>query len=150
MKNVLLRLGVALPLVVYGLIPTTASGQASPRLHYVTTARQSGPVGYRDPLGVISPDGQWLAYAAGTGLYLQRIVGGPVTELGPGINRVIDMAWLPDSRRLAARERLLDRSASYWLVYDITTGERTPLWPDKTHLQGTLDATQVDIDIGHG
>ena len=35
MKNVLLRLGVALPLVLYGLIPTMASGQASPRLHYV-------------------------------------------------------------------------------------------------------------------
>ncbi len=145
MKNFLLCLGVALPFVVYGLFPTAASGQASPRLQYVTTARQSGPVGYRDPLGVMSPDGEWLAYAAGTGLYLQRIVGGPVTELGPGINRVTDLAWLPDSRRLAARERVFDRSASHWFVYDVATGERTPLWPDKTHLQGTLDATQVDI-----
>ena len=76
MKNFLLCLGVALPFVVYGLFPTAASGQTSPRLQYVTTARQSGPVGYRDPLGVMSPDGEWLAYAAGTGLYLQRIVGG--------------------------------------------------------------------------
>ena len=118
----------------HGVVPPAASGQASSRLQYVTTVRQDGPVGYRDPLGVMSPDGAWLAYAAGTKLYLQRIGGGPVTELGPGINRVIDLAWLPGSKRLAARERAFDRSASHWFVYDIASRERAPLWPDKTHL----------------
>ena len=133
-----LRLLYAVLLFLFGhsVFPPTAGGQTSSRLQYVTTARQDGPVGYRDPLGVMSPDGAWLAYATGTRLSLQRIVGGPVTELGPGINRVIDLAWLPDSQRLAARERLFDRSASNWFVYDVETGERAPLWADKDHVFG--------------
>ena len=139
---------VLLLLIGHGVFPFDLSAQEAPRLHYVTTARQDGPVGYRDPLGVMSPDGRWLAYAAGTKLTLQHTVGGPMTELGPGINRITDLAWLPDSRHLAARERLFDRSASHWFVYDVVTGERTPLWPDKTRLQGTLDTAQIDIDTG--
>lgn len=148
MKYVRLLPGVVLLFVVYGLIPAAANGQTAPRLQYVTTARQDGPVGYRDPLGVMSPDGVWLAYAAGTGLYLQRTVGGPVTALGPGVNRIIDLAWTPDSKRLAARERVLDRSAAYWFVYDVATGERAPLWANKTRLHATLNAAQIDIDTG--
>ncbi|MFB3133318.1 MAG: hypothetical protein ACE10K_12425, partial [Rhodothermales bacterium] len=85
---------VLLLLIGHGVFPLDLSAQEAPRLHYVTTARQDGPVGYRDPLGVMSPDGGWLAYAAGTKLSLQHTVGGPVTELGPGINRITDLAWL--------------------------------------------------------
>ena len=32
-----------------------------PSLHYLATADQAGPVAYRDPVGAISPDGNWLA-----------------------------------------------------------------------------------------
>ena len=34
------------------------------RLRYLTTARQLGPIGYRDPLGVVSPDGESLAFTS--------------------------------------------------------------------------------------
>ncbi len=35
------------------------------RLAWVATARQLGPVGYRDPAGAISPDGKLFAYSSG-------------------------------------------------------------------------------------
>ena len=48
-------------------------GSAAPtRLHYVTTAHQAGPVGFRDPIGTVSPDGVWLAYAVGSTLFVGR------------------------------------------------------------------------------
>ena len=137
-----LLLHIALLIAVGGgALAPAASGQNNndARLRYVATARQLGPVGYRDPLGVISPDGDWLAYTSGTHLYLQHTAGGPVMELGPGINTITEMNWLPDSRRLAVRERLFDRSAAHWWIYDVTTGERAKLWPDKSRLEGVLE-----------
>ncbi len=130
-------------LIAFGgaLVPAV-SGQDhdDARLQYVATARQLGPVGYRDPLGVMSPDGDWLAYTSGTRLYLQHIGGGPATPLGPGHNTITEMAWLPNSRHLAVRERLFDRSAAHWWVYDTATGARLKLWPGKTKLVGVLEA----------
>jgi hypothetical protein len=41
-----------------------AQSPGTARLRFVVDARQLGPVGYRDPVGAISPDGQWLAYAS--------------------------------------------------------------------------------------
>ena len=55
---------------------------AQPRLQYVTTAHQLGPVNYRDPLGVISPSGEWLAYSIAQHLYVERVAGGPVKDVG--------------------------------------------------------------------
>ncbi len=121
-------------------------GQA-PRLRYVATARQFGPVGFRDPLGVLSPDGAWLAHAATARLYVQPVAGGAMTPLGPGTDTVTEMVWLPDSRRLAVRERSPDRSTARWVVYDRITGARTPLWPDG--LRGRLaDGTAVEAPAG--
>src|SRR5205823_12958683 len=34
-------------------------------LRWIATAHQFVPVGYRDPAGAISPDGQWIAYSEG-------------------------------------------------------------------------------------
>ena len=51
------------------------------KIEYITTVRQFGPVAYRAPLGVISPDGNWLAYSSGPYLYIQRILGGPIRKL---------------------------------------------------------------------
>ena len=39
---------------------------ASPRLAWVATAHQLGPVGYRDPAGAVSPDGEWIASRSST------------------------------------------------------------------------------------
>ena len=141
---------IVLLIAVSGASVPVVSGQdnGDPRLQYVATARQHGPVGYRDPLGVLSPDGDWLAYTSGTHLYLQHTAGGPVTELGPGINTITEMAWLPDSLLLAVRERLFDRSEAHWWIYNVTTGERAKLWPGKTHLQGTDGTTQLDVEPG--
>ena len=98
-------------------------------LHYVTTADQIGPVVYRDPLGAISPDGRWLAYTERDRVHVTPASGGAVTVIGSGTRSIRYLAWLPDSRRIAVRERLFDRSSQDWFVYDATTGARSPLWP---------------------
>ena len=40
---------------------------------WIATAHQFGPVGYRDPPGAISPDGQRIAYAEGRWLRVARL-----------------------------------------------------------------------------
>lgn len=119
------------------------------RLQYVTTARQLGPIGYRDPLGAVSPDGVWLAYTSAHHLFLQRVVGGPIAELGPLQGMASDLAWLPDGRHLAVREVPLDETAGPWLLYDVSTGARTPLWPDRRTLHGEREGggEQPVIDL---
>lgn len=106
-------------------------------LVFVATASQPGPVGYRDPLGVVSPDGGWLAYTEGQHLRLRRVAGGPVRRLGPSDRNVTHLAWLADSRRLASYGRDADSGAAGWLVHDAATGARAPLWPDSSEV-GTL------------
>ncbi len=109
------------------------------RLQFVTTVRQRGPVGYRDPLGFMSPDGVWLAYTTGTRLRFQRVAGGAVRDLGSGGNNVSHISWLPDSRTFAAREVPPDRGTARWFLYDIEDGGRRPLW-EQPQLEGTLDS----------
>jgi hypothetical protein len=78
---------------------------SEPRLRYVTTARQKGPVGHRDPIGVLSPDGTWVAYSEGRFLKLQHVEGGPVSGLEPMSLDIREIVWFPDSRRLAVPDR---------------------------------------------
>ena len=67
---------------------TAYSGSAAPpRLRYVTTAHQAGPVGFRDPIGAVSPDGVWLAYISNRHLFLHRIESSWTTELLPADDR---------------------------------------------------------------
>src|SRR4029434_9337842 len=78
-------------------------GQVSDaRLAWVATARQFGPVGYRDPAGAISPDGRWIAYSEGRFLRVRPIDGGPVLEFPPGEAQIRNLSWHRDSRRLLA------------------------------------------------
>jgi WD40 repeat protein len=118
-----LVLGVA----IFSLAGSLAS---EPRLRYLTTARQKGPVGHRDPVGAISPDGKWIAYSEGRFLKLQRVEGGVVRELLPMALDVREIAWFPDSRKLAA----LDRATGQWHAYDLESGERSPLWAGSPSL----------------
>ena len=54
---------IVLPVLALSAMLAVYRGSAAPpRLQYVTTAHQAGPVGYRDPVGAVSPDGVWLAY----------------------------------------------------------------------------------------
>jgi len=103
-----------------------AQAPASARLRFVVEARQLGPVGYRDPVGAMSPDGQWLAYASEGRLRLTQVAGGPVSTLGPR-GRITSVAWLPDSRRVASLQGDGQGNIAWWLV-DIASGERRRLF----------------------
>jgi len=103
-----------------------AQAPASARLRFVVEARQLGPVGYRDPVGAMSPDGQWLAYASEGRLRLTQVAGGPVSTLGPR-GRITSVAWLPDSRRVASLQGDRQGNIAWWLV-DIASGERRRLF----------------------
>jgi Tol biopolymer transport system component len=103
--------------------------QAQPRLQYVATAHQLGPVNYRDPLGAISPSGEWLASSVAQHLYLQRIVGGPVMELPPCGGIIRHIAWLPDNRTIAIDS---PEPGPRWWLYDIERSTRRPLWNGRS------------------
>src|SRR5580658_9463753 len=90
-------------LTVFFALSASAQSQhdaAQTRLDFVATAPQLGPVGYRDPLGVVSPSGDWLAYSTARRLFVQRTVGGPVTELPPCNATIRHLAWLSDDHTL--------------------------------------------------
>jgi hypothetical protein len=106
--------GLALTAVMAGAAaPATGNDE---RLRYVATASQPGIVGYRDPLGVVSPDGAWLAYTEGRHLRVRRVEGGAVAELLPSDRNLTHLAWLPDARRLASFGRNPDTGESGWRV----------------------------------
>jgi Tol biopolymer transport system component len=128
----------------YACSPSTA--KAETRLQYVTTASQYGPVGFRDPVGSISPDGRWLAYGEGREVEVQRVEGGPVHVLGALESQVRYLAWLPDSRRIAAFEGGRGVPRRRWLVLDLE-GAREELWAGKK-LEGTGHASTREIDPG--
>jgi Tol biopolymer transport system component len=104
---------------------SSALGAAEPRLQYVTTAHQLGPVNYRDPLGAMSPSGEWLAYSIAQHLYLQPIAGGPVKELPAAGGIIRHIAWMSDSKRLVIDD---PEKGPRWWVYDIDRGVRAALW----------------------
>jgi Tol biopolymer transport system component len=130
-RPALIRFG---PMVAAGIFMACAANvraqsPGNARLRFVVEARQLGPVGYRDPVGVMSPDGQWLAYASEGRLRLSQIVGGPVTTAGPAGGRITSIAWLPDSRRVAALHGDGQGNAAWWIV-DVRAGDRRRLWTD--------------------
>src|SRR5262245_15622755 len=114
----------ALALVAVRLVP--AQETETPRLHFVTAAPQLGPVGYRDPLGVISPDGEWLAYTSGGRLMLTHTAGGSATSLRRFV-MILSLAWQSDSRRVAALA--VDTTGSRtWILVDTRDGTTHPAW----------------------
>ncbi len=133
----------------------TLLGGDSPafRLQAVARTSQPGVVGYRDPLGAVSPDGAWLAFSSGRHLRLRRFEGGPVSELGPADRNLTHIAWLPDSRRLASYGRNPDTGEAGWLLHDVMTGSREPLWPDMPttsrlrQLAWAHDGTSVGVAL---
>jgi len=94
-------------------------------LAWIATAHQYGPVGYRDPVGAVSPDGKWLAYSEGRFLRVRPIDGGASTEFPAGASQIRHLVWNPDSRRILAD----GDDAMTWVIYDRASGTREPLWP---------------------
>ena len=112
-----------------GFFPAGARSQSpdsAGRFRFVAEARQLGPVGYRDPQGVMSPDGRWLAFTSNGRLSLTPISGGAVIVLAPA-TRLPAIAWLADARRMAALE-IDETGGGGWFVYEIPGGARQPLW----------------------
>ena len=110
--------------------PAAVPGGEPPRLTYITTARQLGVVGYRDPVGVISPDATRLAYAEGRDIRVLPIGGGVPSTLPAGEGQIRFLAWAGVNTLIAE-----DTGAKVrWWSYDLSTADRvtrTPLWGGK-------------------
>ncbi|HEY2905807.1 MAG TPA: hypothetical protein VGJ29_07880 [Vicinamibacterales bacterium] len=93
----------------------------------MATAHQFGPVGYRDPAGAVSPDGNWIAYSEGRFLRVRPIAGGPSVDLPAGEAQIRFLSW-----DLTSRYLLTDGIAppGGWVIVDILARTRRPLWPE--------------------
>lgn len=119
-----------------------ASQPEPPRLAWIATARQFGPVGYRDPAGAISPDGRWIAYGEGRFLRVRAVGGGPVASLPPGEAQIRNLAWSPDSGTILADGF---QTTTGWAIYDRAAGTRRGLWADRASLTAALDGGGTTI-----
>lgn len=126
--------------LLFVLLSTSCSPQYTevPALDYLLTVEQVGPVAYRDPIGRVSPDGRWLAYTERDYIHIVPVEGGAVQVIGHGRSSIRFLTWLPDSRRLAVRERLFDRSRQEWWIYDRVGSTREPLWPTRIDVPDLL------------
>ncbi len=137
---------------LYGVSSAAQEG----RLRYVTTARQLGPVAYRDPLGVPSPDGRWLATHVGLHLRVEPLAGGSfreLGELGEGRRRRLHLVWRPDSRTLVAREANRERAWFDWSEYDTVRGPIAfdadgGVFVGRPNDRGTLDLWRLNLHTG--
>jgi Tol biopolymer transport system component len=107
-------------------------------LSWVATAHQFGPVGYRDPVGAISPDGRWIAYSESRFLRIRGVSGGPIIALPPGNTQIRHIAWSADSRLVIADG---ESAAGGWVLYDRVERSRRRLWADHDPLTASLGAT---------
>ena len=138
MNNGAARVAALLVLVAAGaavflFARSRADAPDAHRLAWVADAHQLGPVGYRDPAGAISPDGNWIAYSEGRFLRVRPIEGGPLVELPSGEAQIRTIAWSPDSRTI-----LTDgfQTQTGWCLYDRVDGTRRPLWSGRDPLKG--------------
>jgi WD40 repeat protein len=139
----MLRLAVLLALVLAaaaaGIVVLRRDANAgAPPLTWIAEAHQLGPVGYRDPAGALSPDGQWIAYSEGRSLRVRRVGGGPAVELPAGEAQIRNLAWSPDNRTI-----LTDgyRTQGGWALYDRVARTRTGLWSAHDPLTARIDGT---------
>jgi Tol biopolymer transport system component len=119
-------LTVSLALSVVGATSAAAQSMESVPLRLVATAPQLGPVGYRDPLGIMSPDGEWLAYTSGGSLRLTHAAGGTVRALAR-FAAIRSIAWRPDGRSVAVLATD-STGATQWLLVDARDGTTRPAW----------------------
>jgi Tol biopolymer transport system component len=89
-----------------------------PTLTYVTTAHQFGVVGYRDPVGAISPDGKRFAYSEGRFIRVVPIGGGARVTLAPGNGQIRSLTWVDDGS-------IVVQDGGWWL-YRLGQDGRTP------------------------
>jgi len=109
--------------------PAMVMGGEPPRLTYVTTANQLGVVGYRDPVGAISPDATRLAFAEGRHVRVMPIGGGVAHTLPAGEGQIRYLAWSSNDTLVAEDTGAAVRWQHYTLAGDGAT--RRPLWDGK-------------------
>jgi Tol biopolymer transport system component len=144
-----LRLIAAVSLLLAGALALYAAQTRTadaPRLAWIATAHQFGPVAYRDPVAAISPDGRWVAYSEGRFLRVQAVEGGPPIEFLPGDAQIRHLAWHPDNRTIVANGDL----RAGWVAYDRVERTRRPLWrreeiTARTHDGGTATARPPQV-----
>jgi Tol biopolymer transport system component len=83
-------------------------------------------VSYRDPLGVISPDGEWLAFTSSGWLSVAHTAGGLVQRLARFAN-VASIAWAPGGRTVAAFATD-STGVSHWVLVDARDGTVREAW----------------------
>ncbi len=115
--------------------PAAVPLEDPPRLSYITTAHQLGVVGYRDPVGVISPDATRLAYTEGRHIRVVPIGGGVPQTLPAGDGQIRYLTWA-DQQTLVAEDT---GAAVRWQSYRLSPAgvTRQPLWggKDVNHLR---------------
>lgn len=110
------------------------------RLEWVATAQQFGPVGYRDPVGALSPDGQSIAYSEGRYLRVRPIAGGPPLSLAPVSGQIRHLAWRPGSKAVLTDG---DVARNGWVVHTLDTQAQQPLFADRSELNAQLPSGEA-------
>lgn len=131
---ILLTIGVAAATVI--ALRGRRSTELDIRLTWIATARQLGPVGYRDPAGAISPDGRWVAYSEGRFLRVRPVAGGPIVDLPAGEAQIRNLAWSPDNRTILADGFQVQTG---WALYDRVAKTRRGLWLDRDSITAKPD-----------
>jgi Tol biopolymer transport system component len=102
----------------------------TPRFAYVTTAHQLGVVGYRDPVGALSLDGERFAYTEGRRLFEQFTTGGVRTELAAAVGQIRHIAPFG-----ATREWIFEDGATSPRWWAVSSGEqKRPLFGARTEV----------------
>jgi Tol biopolymer transport system component len=111
------------------------------RLEWLATAKQLGVVGYRDPVGVVSRDGQRLAFVEGRRLFETPASGGPRLELVAAQAQIrhvargtIDGEWIFEDPATPAR---------WWAVRLGTTPR--PLFGERRDIADAASGSRVHI-----
>ena len=112
--------------------PVEVSVGGAAELAWVATARQLGVVGYRDPVGALSPDGTLIAYTEGRDVRVVPVAGGASRTMERADGQVRHLAWL-DAGSFLAEDR---GHAVRWWRYDALSGERSPLWEGTAAAEG--------------
>jgi Tol biopolymer transport system component len=102
-----------------------AQSTGSPGMRLVATVPQMGPVGYRDPLGVVSPSGDWLAFTSGDAINVVKTAGGPIRSLAR-FNGVSSIAWHGGDDTIAALTN--DGTRWRWVFIDARDGKTRDAW----------------------
>ena len=100
---------------------------------------------------VISPNGQYLAFADKTGFYLQQIANGETHRLGlpPGFNAV-PIAWYPDGAHIVARWVEGPKSSSSLWQIPIMGGAPRKLTGDGAFASVPRSGSQISFMRGEG